>query len=66
MMVDYWTAFARAGDPNSEGKDAPPHWAPYSTDKDNVQVLDLPKPKSALGYGSAYDCAMWEQVLSFK
>jgi para-nitrobenzyl esterase len=65
MMVDYWTAFARTGDPNG-AKDARPHWAPYSADKDNVQVLDLPAPKMALGYGSANDCALWEKILSYE
>lgn len=65
MMVDYWTSFAREGDPNGHGKGTA-HWTAYSTEKDNVQVLDLPAPKAALGYGSANDCALWEKVLSYK
>jgi para-nitrobenzyl esterase len=66
MMVDYWTTFARTGNPNPSGKDAPPKWQAYSAEKDNVQVLNLPAPKMALGYGSANDCAMWDKILPFK
>jgi para-nitrobenzyl esterase len=69
MMVDYWTSFARAGSPNHGGKgkaDAPPAWARYSAQKDNIQVLDLPAPKAAQGYGKENDCALWDPVLSWK
>jgi para-nitrobenzyl esterase len=63
MMVDYWTAFARTGNPNSPGN---PAWAAYSPDQDNLQVLDLPAPHAAAGYGAANDCAMWDEILPFK
>jgi para-nitrobenzyl esterase len=62
-MVDYWTAFARTGNPN--GGEAP-KWPAFSSEKDNILVLDQPAPKMAYGYGAANDCAMWDKILPFK
>jgi para-nitrobenzyl esterase len=66
IIVDYWTAFARTGDPNGKGEGAPPRWEPYSTDKDNVQSLDQPAPRIALGYRASNDCTLWDRVLSYR
>jgi para-nitrobenzyl esterase len=63
IMVDYWTAFARTGNPN--GGNAP-NWLAYSAEKDNILVLDQPAPKMAYGYGAANDCAMWDKILPFQ
>ena len=38
MMCDYWTNFAKTGDPNG---DTVPEWAPYTEDNKNIQVLDV-------------------------
>lgn len=38
QMADYWTNFAKTGDPNGAGL---PQWAPYSAGNPNVQVLDI-------------------------
>ena len=62
-MVDYWTTFARTGNPN---RDDAPNWLSYSAEKDNVLVLNQPAPKMAYGYGAANDCAMWDNILPFK
>jgi para-nitrobenzyl esterase len=62
-MVDYWTTFARTGNPN---RDDAPNWLAYTAGKDNVLVLDQPAPKMAYGYGAANDCAMWDKILPFK
>ncbi len=63
MMVDYWTSFARTGNPNG-GKSKPPQWKPYAAQQDNVQALNLPAPKPTAGYGAANDCAMWDEILA--
>jgi para-nitrobenzyl esterase len=63
-MIDYWTAFARTGNPNPQRQGAPPMWRPYAADKDNVQILDLPAPREALGYGAANSCDFWDRVLA--
>ena len=65
IIVDYWTSFARSGDPNGR-RSNPPHWAAYSAKEDNVQLLDSPAPKPASDYGSANDCALWGKVLSYR
>jgi para-nitrobenzyl esterase len=62
-MVRYWTAFARNGGPDHA---ALPSWPVYSTERDNVQVLDVSGSKTIDGYGSEYDCAMWDEILSYR
>ena len=65
VMVDYWTSFARRGAPVSRVRPAPAPWRRYSPARDNVQSLDLPAIREAVGYGAANDCALWDTVLSF-
>jgi para-nitrobenzyl esterase len=62
-MVDYWTTFARTGNPNRDGT---PNWLAYSAEKDNILILNQPTPKMAYGYGAANDCALWDKILPFK
>jgi para-nitrobenzyl esterase len=38
MMSDYWTNFAKTGDPNGE---TVPEWAAYTEDNKNIQILDV-------------------------
>lgn len=38
MMCDYWTNFAKTGDPNGENV---PEWPAYTTDNKNIQILDI-------------------------
>jgi len=64
-LVDYWTTFARSGNPN------PPQWSStewprYSPAADTIQSLNLPAPKTAGEYGKANDCSLWDRILSFQ
>lgn len=63
IMVDEWTSFARAGTPNRAGL---PEWPKYSVAADNVEILNLPAPTVAHGYGRANDCAFWDPILAWK
>ena len=63
IMVDEWTSFARAGTPNRAGL---PEWPKYSVVADNVEILNLPAPTVAHGYGRANDCAFWDPILAWK
>ena len=58
QMIDYWTAFARTGNPNGPDR---PHWAPTSsqtinglslapTDQGGIQPVNL---------STEHDCAFW-------
>jgi para-nitrobenzyl esterase len=63
-MVDYWTSFARSGEPRSSNVAAP--WGPYAAATDNIQTLDLAGMKRRDHYGSENDCALWDDVLWFQ
>jgi para-nitrobenzyl esterase len=65
-LVDYWTTFARSGNPNPPGKDRLPAWPRYSPATDTIQSLNLPAPKTAGDYGNANDCSLWDQVIAFQ
>jgi para-nitrobenzyl esterase len=65
-LVDYWTTFARSGNPNHPGKAQPPEWPRYSPAADTIQSLNLPAPTTASDYGKANDCSLWDQILSFQ
>jgi para-nitrobenzyl esterase len=64
-MVDYWTAFAHAGDPNRTATRLPA-WPRYTAAADQILSLDSPAPKAVSGYGQANDCGMWDTILSFQ
>ena len=38
QMADYWTNFAKTGNPNGAGQ---PNWASYTTADKNIQILDI-------------------------
>jgi len=62
-MVDYWTAFARAGVPDQSRDRALTPWPRYSAERDNVQALNLPVPKQSDAYGKANDCELWNPIV---
>jgi para-nitrobenzyl esterase len=64
ILVDYWTTFAKYGAPNAPGKTELLDWPRYSTDKDNVQAIDLPDQKQVGGYGKMYDCGFWDPIVA--
>jgi para-nitrobenzyl esterase len=65
-MVNYWTTFARTGDPSPSSAKELPTWPKYSSEADNILVMNSPVSKTADGYGNANDCALWDAVLAFK
>jgi para-nitrobenzyl esterase len=65
-LVDYWTTFARHGDPNPPGGSHLPAWPRYSPAADTILSLNLPAPKTVGDYGKANDCSLWDQILSFQ
>ncbi|MFI6676637.1 carboxylesterase family protein [Kribbella sp. NPDC050470] len=61
QMVDYWTAFARTGNPNDPGR---PHWSPTDstsatglslapTDQGGIQRVDLT---------AEHHCTFWSGI----
>jgi para-nitrobenzyl esterase len=62
-MVDYWTSFARTGVPDRAGHRGLTPWPRYSTERDNVQALNLPEPKQSDSYGKANDCELWSPIV---
>jgi para-nitrobenzyl esterase len=58
-MVSYWTTFARTGNPNSRKT---PDWDRYTLDKDNYQLLDLPKPRGTLQFSTIHKCDFWTSI----
>jgi para-nitrobenzyl esterase len=58
-MVDYWTQFAKTGDPNTTDGVAA-SWAQAATG--NLQVLDVPNASSAsaLSFLGYHNCAYWQ------
>jgi para-nitrobenzyl esterase len=60
-MVDYWTHFARRGDPNSLET---PAWAPQSATSDSTQALLAPRPQSgtASAFAADHKCAFWSAL----
>lgn len=64
-LIAYWSSFAKTGVPNAPGKGATPRWGRYSPARDNLQILDIPKPSTITGYGEQYDCALWDSVVTY-
>jgi para-nitrobenzyl esterase len=55
-MIDYWTQFAKTGNPNSSGE---PVWFPYNAASDEVQSLKPPIPAVEQGFDVAHHCSMF-------
>jgi para-nitrobenzyl esterase len=57
-MVNYWTQFAKTGDPNSSGE---PPWSPYSASTDQFQSLIPPVPVVESNFDTGHLCsAFWD------
>ena len=59
-MVDDWTSFARLGVPQAAGQ---PAWLRYTAADDNVLTFTPGAIRISRGYGTSYDCALWDRVL---
>ncbi|MDX6741680.1 carboxylesterase/lipase family protein [Actinocorallia sp. A-T 12471] len=58
-MVRYWTNFARYGDPNGEGGDAP-YWPVYDAEADAVLSLTAPEPAVTSTFSATHHCDFWD------
>jgi para-nitrobenzyl esterase len=63
-LVDYWASFAKSGEPKLS-KAASHPWPRYTTNKDNVQLLDTPIT-TATAYGKEHDCELWDRLQAYK
>ncbi|HEU4732308.1 MAG TPA: carboxylesterase family protein [Kofleriaceae bacterium] len=58
-MVDYWTTFARTGQPSSSGT---PVWPRYQTATDTMQSLAPATPRPTTGFAADHKCAFWDAL----
>jgi len=58
-MIDYWTTFARTGQPSSS---TTPAWAAYQTTSDTMQSLVPPAPRPETGFAADHRCAIWDSL----
>jgi para-nitrobenzyl esterase len=54
-MVEYWTQFARSGNPNTLGA---PTWPPYGS-SDQFQSFRSPTPATSTGFAADHKCSFW-------
>ena len=59
MIVNYWTTFARKGDPNSSKT---PFWPRYTEAQDPIQLLQLPEPVTVNAFAERHHCGFWEHM----
>ncbi|MEO3803141.1 carboxylesterase family protein [Nonomuraea sp. B1E8] len=57
LMVDYWTTFARTGDPNGKGS---PRWSRF-TGQEPVLGL-VPDRVQPIDYGANHQCSFWKKL----
>ena len=58
-MIDYWTSFARTGQPSSP---ATPAWAAFTTSGDTMQSLVPATPRPETGFATDHKCAFWDAL----
>jgi para-nitrobenzyl esterase len=56
-MTDYWTNFAKTGNPNGPGVEP---WAPFTAASENIKVLDEPS-SDLVGYHNT-ECGFFDKV----
>ena len=62
-MIDYWTQFAKSGDPNSSGV---PFWHRYDATADEFQSLAPPSPMSEFEFAADHNCDFWAALFGAK
>ena len=55
-MVDYWTDFAKRGDPNDTGNTA---WTAYTTATDTIQTLAPSGIAPTTAFAAGHKCSVW-------
>jgi para-nitrobenzyl esterase len=60
-MKDYWTQFAKTGNPNKFGD---PLWLNYNTLTDNFQSLVAPRPQIEFNFSQEHNCNFWTAILA--
>lgn len=63
QMVQYWTTFARRGNPNAESPVAP-EWPVYDPEEDAIMSLSLPEPHVTKTFAADHHCDFWDRVRS--
>jgi para-nitrobenzyl esterase len=58
-MVNYWTSFARDGQPGSHGG---PTWGQFTVANDTDQALIVPRPKAEKTFAADHKCAFWDSL----
>jgi para-nitrobenzyl esterase len=58
-MIDYWTTFARTGQPSSFHT---PLWARFQAASDTMQSLVPPAPRPETGFAVDHRCAFWDAL----
>lgn len=53
-MIDYWTRFAKTGNPNSR---MTTYWPPYDANTDRVQSLSPPTPTAKYDFDADHKCS---------
>jgi len=56
-MIEYWTQFAKAGDPNAPRV---PQWPAYTSATDTYQSLQPPTPTPTTGFATDHHCSFWD------
>ena len=56
QMVDYWTDFAKRGDPNDSGS---PVWTAYSNATETIQTLALSGVQPTTAFAATHKCGFW-------
>jgi para-nitrobenzyl esterase len=56
-MVDYWTEFARSGNPNGS---AQPHWPRFDRDRQVMLSLLPPNPATETSFATVHQCDFWD------
>jgi len=65
-MIDYWTSFAKTGDPNPSSGDRP-FWNAFASDDDgDYQELVAPEPQALSGsdFSTRHHCDFWQPIIS--
>ena len=58
-MVNYWSSFARDGQPGSHGG---PTWGQFTVLNDTDQALIVPQPRPETGFAADHKCAFWDAI----